>query len=104
MLAVHERGRTRPTLRYGDSPSGTQASWHRQRLLRDLALEGLAGMDDDAAYRAMDFLLDEVTERSFFSMGNLLDLEFDLIFVGTTSTYFETEQADPAAEVGSVGT
>ncbi|MDQ4031273.1 MAG: hypothetical protein M3332_02955, partial [Actinomycetota bacterium] len=61
---------------------------------------GPGATDDDAAYRAMDVLLDtlhELAERIFFSVANLLNLEVDLIFFDATSTYFQTEQADPIA-------
>ena len=48
-------------------------------------------------YRAMDVLLKhkEVIERGvFFSTAHLLNLEVDLIFFDTTSTYFEVEEED----------
>src|ERR1035438_942747 len=53
--------------------------------------------DDDAAYAAMDFLLDalpEIAERIFASTANLLNLSCDIIFVDTSSTYFERDVAD----------
>ncbi|MGH9096530.1 MAG: IS1634 family transposase [Acidimicrobiales bacterium] len=53
--------------------------------------------DDDAAYRAMDFLLaalPEIAERIFASTANLLNLSCDIIFVDTSSTYFERDVAD----------
>ena len=46
-------------------------------------------------YRAMDFLhaaLPELQERVFFTVANLLDLEVDLVFFDTTSTYWETDR------------
>jgi transposase len=48
-------------------------------------------------YRAMDVLLEhqEVIEREvFFSSADLLNLQVDLIFFDTTSTYFEVEEED----------
>src|SRR5690625_3509372 len=45
----------------------------------------------------MDFLLeahDEVQREVFYSVRNLFSLEVDLIFVDTTSTYFEIEGED----------
>lgn len=42
----------------------------------------------------MDFLVqnhEHVQERVFFSMANLLNLEVDLIYFDTTSTYFEVD-------------
>ncbi|MCA1680205.1 MAG: IS1634 family transposase [Actinobacteria bacterium] len=56
-------------------------------------IEGLAGVSDDACYRAMDFLhaaLPELQERVFFTVASLLDLEVDLLFFDTSSTYWET--------------
>ncbi|MCA1680164.1 MAG: IS1634 family transposase, partial [Actinobacteria bacterium] len=44
-----------------------------------------------------DFLLgcaERVQESVFFSVAHLLNLEVDVIFFDTTSTYFETESAD----------
>jgi hypothetical protein len=60
--------------------------------------------DDDAAYAAMDFLLDalpEIARRIFDTTANLLNLSCDVIFVDTTSTYFEVDVADELAEVAA---
>lgn len=65
----------------------------------DVAIEGLASTTDDACYRAMDFLLKiaPALEREVFHQtASLLDLEVDLLFFDTTSTYFETDEADEA--------
>ena len=53
-------------------------------------------MDEDQAYRAMDLLVEadaqaKVQEAVFFAVADLLNLEVDLLFFDTTSTYFETE-------------
>ena len=78
----------------------------------DVAIPGLDGMDDDQAYRAMDLLVEADTDASvqeavFFAVADLLNLEVDLLFFDTTSTYFErdTEDLDPDgdAEDGSSG-
>src|SRR5512144_944146 len=56
---------------------------------------GLAEVDEDACYRAMDVLMDVLAglqERVFFSVATLLDLEGDLLFFDTTSTYWETDR------------
>jgi hypothetical protein len=48
-------------------------------------------------YRAMDFLIDNedlVQREVFFSIADLLNLEVDLLFFDTTSTYFELEEED----------
>ncbi|WP_443667717.1 IS1634 family transposase [Kitasatospora humi] len=67
----------------------------------DVHIEGLPATDDDACYRAMDWLhevTDDLEKRVFDEVANLLDLEVDLLFFDTTSTYFELEEADePAA-------
>jgi Transposase DDE domain len=58
-------------------------------------IEGLAAVSDDECYRAMDFLhaaLAELQERVFFTVASLLDLEVDLLFFDTTSTYWETDR------------
>lgn len=60
--------------------------------------------DDDAAYAAMDFLLDaleEVARGIFDTTANLLNLSCDVIFVDTTSTYFEVDVADDLADVAT---
>ena len=58
-------------------------------------IEGLAEVSDDACYRAMDFLhaaMPELQERVFFTVASLLDLEVDLLFFDTSSTYWETDR------------
>jgi len=45
-------------------------------------------------YRAMDYLLErqeELEKELFWSVSTLINLEVDLLFFDTTSTYFETE-------------
>lgn len=65
----------------------------------DVAISGLDAMGEDQAYRAMDLLVAadaqaQVQEAVFFAVADLLNLEVDLLFFDTTSTYFETEDAD----------
>jgi Transposase DDE domain len=65
----------------------------------DVAIPGLAGMDDDQAYRAMDLLVEadtqgKVQEAVFFAVAHLLNLEVDVLFFDTTSTYFERDDED----------
>ena len=60
-------------------------------------VDGLDETTDDACYRAMDHLLTierSLAEQAYFQLTDLLNLEIDLIFFDTTSTYFETEEAD----------
>jgi transposase len=68
------------------------AEWVSQ----DVAIPGLETMDDDQAYRALDLLVEadaeaKVQEAVFFASADLLNLEVDLLFFDTTSTYFEAE-------------
>ncbi len=64
---------------------------------QDVLVTGLPATTDDACYRAMDWLLeirDTLEKKVSGSLADLLNLEVDLLFFDTTSTYFETEQAD----------
>jgi hypothetical protein len=64
-------------------------------------IQGCGGFSDDAAYAAMDFLLaalEEVAAEIFSSVAHLLNLDVDVVFVDTTSTYWEMEVADELAE------
>jgi hypothetical protein len=70
------------------------------------AIDGLDTLDADACYRAMDWLLEvepELAEAVYWSTADLLNLEVDLLFFDTTSTYFEVETADDPAEGETVG-
>ena len=72
------------------------AEWAGQ----DVVIPGLAGMDDDQAYRAMDLLVEADTQGGvqqavFFAVANLLNLEVDVLFFDTTSTYFQRDTEDP---------
>jgi len=63
----------------------------------DVAIPGLERTSDDACYRAMDWLLEihHALEREVFGqVANLLNLEVDLLFFDTTSTYFELDEPD----------
>ena len=64
-------------------------------------IPGIEVTSDDACYRAMDWLLTvepQLARGVFDQVAHLLNLEVDLIFFDTTSTYFETE--DPDEPVG----
>ena len=55
------------------------------------------GVSEDECYRAMDWLIEaapQVEKEVFWSVATLLDLEVDLLFFDTTSTYFEIDDAD----------
>ncbi|MEU1569322.1 IS1634 family transposase [Streptomyces mirabilis] len=63
----------------------------------DVTIAGLPAVDDDSCYRAMDRLLTmetKLAEQVYWAVADLLNLEVDLLFFDTTSTYFETGQAD----------
>ena len=64
---------------------------------RDVHIDGLGEVTDDACYRAMDWLhavRSELEKQVYFAVADLLNLEVDLLFFDTTSTYFELEDAD----------
>lgn len=72
--------------------------WARE----DVTLPGLGGLGSDPQvfYRAMDFLLEseeEIQREVFFSVANLLNLEVDVIFFDSSSTYFEIDEEDEVA-------
>jgi hypothetical protein len=65
----------------------------------DVHIEGLDQVSDDACYRAMDELHameDDFGKKVHDNLAHLLNLEVDLLFFDTTSTYFETGDADEA--------
>jgi len=67
-----------------------------------VAIEGCTGFSEDAAYAAMDFLLEalpEIASEIFGSVAHLLNLDLDIIFVDTTSTYWEVDGADELADL-----
>jgi hypothetical protein len=72
-------------------------TWVAQRVF----IERLPGLSDDQAFRAMDFLLDalnEIAGEVFTSVAHLLNLDVDLVFVDTTSTYWELDVPDEVAD------
>jgi hypothetical protein len=80
----------------GSKLAGTR--WVAERVV----IEGCSGFSDDAAYAAMDFLLQalpEIAGEIFGSVATLLNLDLDLVFVDTTSTYWEVEVADELADL-----
>jgi hypothetical protein len=63
----------------------------------DVHIDGIGEVSDDACYRAMDWLHTvraELEKQVYFAVADLLNLEVDLLFFDTTSTYFEIEDAD----------
>ncbi len=75
-----------------DSKRGVE-EWIKE----DVALGNPEPIDLQHLYRAMDVLLEyrEVIHKEvYFAVADLLNLEVDLIFFDTTSTYFERDEED----------
>ena len=69
-----------------------------------VAIEGMTELSDDQAYRSMDFLLEalpEIAAEIFASVAHLLNLDCDIVFVDTTSTYWETGGPDQLPETAA---
>ena len=65
----------------------------------EVFIPDLGEVDVQQLYRAMDVLLgahDDIQSEVFWRVKNLFNLEVDLIFLDTTSTYFEIEGEDEA--------
>ncbi|MDF1597875.1 MAG: IS1634 family transposase [Acidimicrobiia bacterium] len=78
------------------------ARWVAERAV----IPGLDDVDEDTFYRAMDWLLeveDDLVEAVYWATADLLNLEVDLLFFDTTSTYFEIDQPDAPGEGETVG-
>lgn len=63
----------------------------------DVHIPGLGQVSDDACYRAMDDLIEiepALGRQVYDQLADLLNLEVDLLFFDTTSTYFELEDPD----------
>jgi hypothetical protein len=61
---------------------------------QDVYIPDLPQVDVHVFYRAMDFLLEHqkiLEQEIYWAVADLLNLEVDLLFFDTTSTYFETE-------------
>jgi len=72
----------------------------------DVLITGLPVTSDDACYRAMGRLLeikDELGRKVFDDLARLLNLEVDLLFFDTTSTYFVTDDEDEPVARGTNG-
>jgi len=80
----------------GSKLAGTKWVAHR------VAIGGCPGFTNDAAYAGMDFLLDalgEIAAEVFAAVAHLRNLDLDIVFVDTTSTYWEVEGADEIADL-----
>ncbi|MGB9005271.1 MAG: IS1634 family transposase [Candidatus Aminicenantales bacterium] len=81
-----------------DSKRGVE-EWVRE----DVALGNLEPISLQHLYRAMDFLLAqdaELQKEVFFATADLLNLEVDLLFFDTTTTYVECEEEDDFRRYG----
>ncbi|GMA62854.1 IS1634 family transposase [Alicyclobacillus fastidiosus] len=61
---------------------------------RDIALPGVENFEVHQGYRAMDFLIEsdvDIQREVFETVADLLNLEVDLLFFDTTSSYFEMD-------------
>ena len=75
-----------------DSKRGVE-EWVKE----DVALGNLEPIELQHLYRAMDVLLEyrkTIHKEVYFAVADLLNLEVDLIFFDTTSTYFEMDEED----------
>ncbi|MDA8311559.1 MAG: hypothetical protein M0Z46_13300 [Actinomycetota bacterium] len=75
-------------------------SWVRERV----ALSSCPPFEDQAAYAATDFLLDalgEIATGIFDRTANLLNLSCDVVFVDTSSTYWEVDAADEEIDLAT---
>jgi hypothetical protein len=66
-------------------------------MTRDVHIDGLPEASDDACYRVMDWLYSvrgKLERQVYDQVADLLNLEVDLLFFDTTSTYFELDEAD----------
>ena len=77
------------------SPSSKLAA--SRWISEDVLVSGLPDVSADACYRAMDWLLEirgDLEKKVFDSLVTLLNLEVDVLFFDTTSTYFVTDDED----------
>jgi hypothetical protein len=66
-------------------------------ITRDVHIDGLDEIGEQPCYRAMDWLHEvknDLEKQVFDEVANLLNLEVDLLFFDTTSTYFELAEPD----------
>ena len=69
----------------------------------DVHIPGFATVGVQTLYRAMDFLLEHqeaLEQEIYWAVADLLNLEVDLLFFDTTSTYFETDRETDLKKYG----
>ena len=72
-------------------------------LLNDVYIPGLPEVGVQVLYRAMDFLLEhqeQLEKEIYWAVADLLNLEVDLLFFDTTTTYFETHNETELKKYG----
>jgi len=73
---------------------------YEQWLAQDVRIAGTETLRLHHLYRAMDFLeqhKDATEEALYFRMADLLNLDVELVFYGTTSLHFEIDEEDVGA-------
>src|SRR5262249_13284605 len=66
-------------------------------ITHDVHIDSLPEAGEQSCYRAMDWLhevRDDLEKQVFDEVAHLLNLEVDLLFFDTTSTYFELQEPD----------
>ena len=88
------------------APWNRGRSWRRPAWVGErVAIDRLGGFTDNQACRPVggwtscSTRLDEIAAETFSSVAHLLNLDLDIVVVGTTSTYWETEVADDEADL-----
>ena len=79
---------------------------HEQWLRKDVWMEGSEELEVQHLYRAMDFLIEhkeEIEKSLFFQLGDLLNLDVEIVFYDTTSLHFEIDHEDAEIESGNRG-
>jgi transposase len=78
--------------------------WYRKTALEDILGVSADRVNDDRLYRALDALVphkQELEQHLKARLGELFDLDYDLLLYDVTSTYFEGQmQANPQAQRG----
>ena len=77
---------------------------HEQWLSEEVFFPGRDTLELQHLYRAMDFLeahKEEIERAIYFRMGDLLNVDVDLIFYDTTSLHFEIDEEDEGVGYGN---
>jgi len=77
------------------APASKLATW--EWLQKEVVLPGTEGVELHHLYRAMDLLVaagEALQKAIYWSVADILQLEVDLLFLDTTTTYFEVDEPD----------